>query len=221
MADAAVTPIRGGVVKMTVPRVGDIWARPPQPRSAAALGMSVWLKAPPAEQHRNLVQFITDHLADGEYERLLAMLIDSDDEDPMPEDTITRVARTIACHGTARPYAAVTTLSLYTGHSWRTVRYKLLLAGIPDPMQLPSLHAVLDVTEQIVVESLFRSAEEREGPPSKGEMKVQSFYDTIYRPDPVDVDASDEPVEEDFVPAGFEDPDEMEASFDSFAAFGR
>lgn len=219
-ADADRWPVTGTFRELHVPRVGPIRARPPAPRAAADLGMSIWHKAPPGEQHNALVRFLMDHLDEGEYERVIGELVEDIQGDDLPTDTVQRVARTIACCDTARPYAAVTTLSLYTNHSWRAVRYKMTMAGIIDPMGLPSLHSVLDVTEQIVVESLLRSGEERDGPPSKGEMKVQSFYDQIYRPD-IDDDGIEFLDEEPFVPAGFEDPDDMEDSFDSFAAFGR
>lgn len=218
LGDAEDWPVTGEVQEMYVPRFGEIRARKPMPRAAAALGMSANRKIDAKEQFSHFTRFIIDHLAKGEYERILDEMV-TDTEGELPEDVMQRVARTIATYGTARPYAAVTTLALFTGHNWRTVRHKLTLAGVSNPMGLPSLHALLDVTEQIVVEALYRSGDEREGPPSKGEMKVANFYNSIYIPD-----VDDDEIELDetpFVPAGFEDPDEMEADFDAFAAFGR
>lgn len=219
IGDAEDWPVTGEVREMYVPRFGEIRARKPMPRATAALAMSANKKVDAKEQYRYFTQFITDHLDKGEYERITHEMVE-DTEGELPEDILQRVARTIATFGTARPYAAVTTLALFSGHNWRTVRHKLTLAGITNPMGLPSMHTLLDVTEQIVVEALYRSGEEREGTPTKGELKVRNFYNSIYIPD---VDDDEDVMLDDtpFIPAGFEDPDEMEADFDAFAAFGR
>ena len=161
-------------------------------------------------QQQHFTEFLVDHLDKGEYARLVTeMMMDEYEAD----DVMQRVSRALATWGTARPHAAVITLSLYTGHNWRMVRHKLLLAGIDQPMALPSLHAVLDVTEEIIVEALAHTNSEREGPPTEGERAVKKFYDSIYRPDPDDFgDFEDRPI----VPSGFEDPDMIEDNFDAF-----
>jgi hypothetical protein len=181
------------------------------PRAAAALAMTANKKLDSAAQLNHFTRFITDHLDEGEYERLLATMMEGD----LPHDAVHRAARAVATWGTARPYPAVITLSLFTGHNWRNIRAKLVDAGIANPMTLPSLHSVLDITEDIVVDSLFRSGDKREGPPSEGERKVRQFYDAIYAPEAPDTDDVDS---EEFsrVPAGFEDPADVEADFDAF-----
>lgn len=74
---------------------------------------------------------------------------------------------------------------------WRSVRAKLILAGIPDPLrQLPDLHALLDLVEAMALESM--TAEDR-----------GKFHFQLYRPDP-----SEKPV-------GFEEEEQL----DAFAAF--
>lgn len=216
ISDAEDWPVTGELHDLHIPRIGEVRARKPQPRSAAALAMSANIKAKPGEQMDNLQRFIREQLADGEYERVAEAMID----DELEDDAMQRISRGLATWGTARPYAAVTTLALFTGHNWRTIRHKLTLAGIKNPMALPSLHTLLDITESIVIESLFRSGEKKEGPPTSGERKVQEFYDSIYRPDPTDDSEDDELTETPYVPSGFEDPNEIEDSFDALLRSG-
>lgn len=74
---------------------------------------------------------------------------------------------------------------------WRTVRAKLILTGIPDPLrQLPDLHAVLDVVEAAILEPMDRA--------EAGKFRFQ-----LYRPDPSEK------------PKGFDEDDQLAA----FAAF--
>ncbi|WP_428847273.1 DUF7240 domain-containing protein [Rhodococcus ruber] len=78
-----------------------------------------------------------------------------------------------------------------TATYWRTLRAKLILAGIADPLrQLPDLHALLDVVEAVAGESMTRD-------------ELGQFHFQLYRPDP-----SEKPV-------GFEEDEQL----DAFAAF--
>lgn len=215
LADAADWPVTGEICDLDVKGIGIVAARRPQPRAAAALAMTSNEKINAAEKLDHFTRFVMDHLGEGEFERIMAGMVSGE----LPPRTIQRVGRTMATWGTARPHAAVVTLSLYTGHNWRTIRRKLTLAGISNPMTLPSLHALLDVTEDIVVEALYASGQENEGPPSEGERKVRRFYDAIYAPDLQDIDDLDE-EEPHRVPAGFENPDDVEADFDALLRAG-
>lgn len=211
LSDAADWPITGKFQERTVPRVGVVIARKCKPRAAAALAMSANRHLTPTQRLNYLTCFIIDHLGEGEYERLLLGTMTNE----LVGDAMQRTARAVATWGTARPYTAVITLSVFAGHNWRTLRESLATAGISNPMGLPSLHAVLDITEKIVVDSLFQSGERDDGPPSEGEKKVRRFYDSIYAPDLTDV------VEmngEEYMPtpAGFENPETVEADFDAF-----
>ena len=81
--------------------------------------------------------------------------------------------------------------------SWRIVRAKLALSGIPDPLRsLASLHSLLDVVEQLAVES--KSAE--------GGDALERFYYELYRPDEQEVKKL---IQED-----------TDSGFDAFAALG-
>jgi hypothetical protein len=211
VADAKNWPITGQIEDIEVPRIGAVKARQPMPRSAAALSMTSNKKLNSEQQRDHLSMFLTDQLGEGEYERLLTGMIQGE----LPADTIQRVSRTIATWGTARPYTAVVTLSLFTGHHWRNIRCRLADAGIPNPLALPSLHSILDITEDIVVDSLYRSGQKDDGPPSPGELKVRQFYDAIYAPEPKD-DDDDTATADRAVPAGFENPEDVESDFDAF-----
>jgi hypothetical protein len=235
IADAERVPLGGEMTDIEIPHVGVVSARRPRPRAAAALAMTVNTKLLAGDRIRHPVgtplpereaadkakllavqmawfsRFVTDHIGAEEYGRIAEAMI----EESVTDDAVKRVAHAIACWGTARPYIAVTTLSLFTAHNWRDIRHRLAFGGIADPMKLPSLHVLLDITEEIVVDRLARSGVEREGPPSPGEMAVRKFYDAIYAPDPddpLDVAESGGPR----VPPGFDDPSEVEADFDAF-----
>ncbi len=107
------------------------------------------------------------------------------------------------------PYIAVITLAVMTAHHWRTIRTKLLLAGIADPMGLRSMHMLLDTTESTIMESMSSSREK------DAEFKRDQFVDRLYSPanDVSNLNG------EGYVaaPAGFE-PENVEAAFDAFAA---
>lgn len=114
--------------------------------------------------------------------------------------------------GHCPPYVAVITLSVMTAHHWRAIRLKLLLAGISDPMALPSMHSLLDSTEGAILEAISAEAAK------DSEMKRSLFLDKLYSPhnDPHAIN------DEGYVakPNGFED-DDVEASFAAFAAAAR
>lgn len=95
-----------------------------------------------------------------------------------------------------------------TAYHWRTVRTKLLLAGIADPMGLRSMHMLLDTTESMIVESISYSGEK------DAEFRRSQFIDRLYSPvNDAGLNGSGYAG----TPAGFED-DAVEASFDAFAA---
>lgn len=71
------------------------------------------------------------------------------------------------------------------------MRSKLLLAGIGDPMNLPSMHSLLDLTESALEESMSATAD-----PAEGRQKVSEFRDQLYAP----------PVEPEKAKAGYKAP---------------
>lgn len=212
VSDAEGCPITGPLRSLKIPAVGTVQARKCRPRAAAALAMGHNKRIPDSEKLSYQSRFLLDHLDAVEYERLLLGTLEGD----LPVDALHRVARAVATWGTARPYVAVVTLSLHAGYNWRNIRQKLITSGVANPMKLSSLHALLDVVEDIVVDSVFRAAEREkdDAPPSAGETAVKRFYDEIYVPDPEEY--GDEELDDVMpIPTGFDDPAAIEASFDA------
>lgn len=113
--------------------------------------------------------------------------------------------------GHAPPYVAVISLCAVTATHWRLLRAKYHSYGIADPMAaLPSLHALLDDTEQLVLESLTAAD------PKRAEQERDQFFDKLYAPDSTEAkELNGERYEA--VPAGFEDRKQVEAEFNAFA----
>ena len=99
IGDAELTPPDGPFTPLDVPEVGEVIARRPMPNAVPALAMSTNAKIDALARQNYLTLFVQNHLDTGEYERLLAAMMEGD----LPADTIGRVARTIATWGTARP----------------------------------------------------------------------------------------------------------------------
>lgn len=66
-----------------------------------------------------------------------------------------------------------------TAFNWRTLRPHLLNSGVADPMALPSMHSLLDVMEQLIVESKVNSAKDS----ADAKHAIAQFYDSLYKPD--------------------------------------
>lgn len=114
--------------------------------------------------------------------------------------------------GHAAPYHAVITLCVMAAHHWRPLRTKMLLAGIGDPMLLPSMHVLLDLTESALCESL--SASERD--PRDAKQKVDDFMDRLYEPE---IDPVLKAKGYKATPSGFTD-EEMDAVFERAVGLG-
>lgn len=187
-------------------RIGAVQAVRPGAAGIATLAMSSNPDASPQERLNYLVRFVADHIDPADLERIyFDMMVGS-----LASDAVERIARALATWGTARPYVAVVTLTAITGHHWRMIRQKLLAGGVLDPLSLPSMHVLLDVTEELMVESVSSSRDP--------ERELASLYRRLYGPS-VEADALNEdgtPA----VPVGFK-PEEVEESFDAFARAAR
>lgn len=206
MSDAENHVVVSSYQDLVVPEVGTVKARQPGPGSIAFLAMTVNSQISDADRTSYLVRFVTDHLGESEVERVYFDMMLS----AMPSTAITRIARSVATWGTARPYVAVVTLAAMTGYHWRTIRQKLMAAGIGDPMALPSMHAILDFTEAMVIENYSQGRD--------AEQDISGFMRLLYGPsaESAELDTMGKAV----VPAGF-DNDEVEDSFDAFARAAR
>jgi len=203
LSDAEDRPATGVFVRLEVPEVGTVLARKPGPTGVASLAMSGNPSLSNLDRTDHMVQFVSQHLDDGELERLyFSMMVESG-----PTNSIERAARALATWGTARPYVAVVTLCVMTGYHWRTMRHKLLSAGIIDPLSLVSMHALLDFTEATIIESMSNGEHARRD--------ITTFHTQMYGPSGDTLNGDYNPV-----PAGFA-PDEVEDSFDAFARAAR
>lgn len=85
------------------------------------------------------------------------------------------------------------------------MRSHIIGLGIGDPLEMSSMHQILDITEKLMIES-FVSTD-----PKKDQRDREQFIDALYRPSLEEIKS---PSGELAAPAGFEDGGE-----DAFAAF--
>lgn len=97
-------------------------------------------------------------------------------------------------------------------HNWRALRVRAAEKGIGALMVLPSMHIVLDMIEQLGLESVTADAKTK----AEAMAKVTTYFDKLYKPDPVTIAINGGVVGP---PPGFSD-EEMEASFDAFLSAG-
>lgn len=100
-AEDAPTPPGHPYREIDVDGVGIIHARKPLPNAIPALAGAANAKVSATSRIDYLDMFVQNHLAEGEFEALLARMMDP--EEAMPPDTTLRVSRAIATQGTARP----------------------------------------------------------------------------------------------------------------------
>lgn len=206
LADAEESIYSSAWVKHDVPQIGTITARRPLPDGAALLAMAANPKEGHSKQVEHMLRFVSHHVSPEDIEQVYFRMM----MDELPADSVERLARSVATWGTARPYTAVVSLAVMCAYHWRTIRQKLLMAGVLDPMNLPSMHALLDVAEAMAVDAASNDDDPRTA--------VNGVYRRLYSvtPDLVALNG------EDYRPAppGF-DPDEVEDAFDAFARAAR
>lgn len=135
-------------------------------------------RIPSQLQSSYLSLFASEHLEPGRFDELLGDMLVGKDQ--APADAVSSIARAVATWGTARPFTAVVTLVAWTGHHWRTIRGSLTDKGIADPLALlPSLHSLLDVTEQLVLQAV-----DGDGKPAVAKREREKILDMLYRPEP-------------------------------------
>lgn len=110
--------------------------------------------------------------------------------------------------GYIAPYVAVINLALMTAHHWRTIRLKLMKSGMTEPMGLPTAHMLLDLTEQLILESM------QSDKPELDKARREKFVADLYREAPKSF--KDLPDGWQPPPPGFDDDDDAasEASAD-------
>lgn len=142
-----------------------------------------------------ITAFLCAQMSPESYERVMETMMDPDRNFTVKD--LGAVVRAIATIGTARPYRAVASLAHAAVHNWRSIRARLILSGIADPLtMLPDMHAILDVTEALITENMESA-------------KVDELHFQLYQPE-----LGDNP--EDF------DEDAQMAAFEAFeAAMGK
>lgn len=171
LGDAESAPHSDRYTALTVAGVGPVVARKPMPAAIPLIAGSVNAEVPDKRRPEYAARFVQTHLGDGEWERIHEAMLD----DAAPDTAVQDIAAAVATWGTARPHHGVLTLALQTAYLWRAVRLRLILAGIHDPMALPNMHLVFDVTEKLMVESMV-------GP--DGEDQQNRFFTRLYGPAP-------------------------------------
>jgi hypothetical protein len=101
-ADDSPTPPGHPYHEIEVEGVGIIHARKPLPNAIPALAGAANAKISGMARIDHLDIFVQNHLAEGEFEKLLARMMDPEAED-IPPDAMLRVSRAIATAGSARP----------------------------------------------------------------------------------------------------------------------
>src|SRR5699024_9224557 len=115
-------------------------------------------------------RFLHDHLSSESHTALYLSLMDPDSR--TSPATLEEVMRAVATLGTSRPFRAVVGLVASAAVNWRTLRARLALGGITDPLHaFPTLHTLLDVMETMLVEN-------------SDEKQRNEVYTALYRPEP-------------------------------------
>lgn len=185
--------------ELLVPGIGYLQARKPRPCAVGALGNAVNAKAGDKDRNHYIGLFVNDHLDDESWDRVMVGMMTGE----LSKDAVHDVCKALATWGTSRPYIAIINLASLTAHHWRTVRRKLMADGISNPMlDLPTVHMLLDATEQLVLESFVSNK------PAKDKADRERFLDSLYRPTPEAIAISGDGYKP--IPAGFDDGGEDE-----------
>lgn len=114
--------------------------------------------------------------------------------------------------GDSPPYVAVINLAVMAAQHWRTVRLKLIQSGVGNPMGLPGMHVLLDLTESMIIESMVSDK------PEDDQRQREQFMADLYRPTLTTAEVEGKPAG--WRPPPF-DPDSLdddnEAAFDAIA----
>jgi hypothetical protein len=179
LADAESVPVEGGLFPLEVPTLGIVMARRPTPKSAAILAMAVNSRLDRVAQTEYFVLFVQEHMGEDGFADLLTRMMTDD----VLEESVQLVARAIATWGTDRPYGAVVNLAAATASNWRTIRSHLIDNGIEDPIKLRSMHLLLDIAQNLTVDTLLHSGTGKDAIKA-GERKAKEYISKLYRPDP-------------------------------------
>lgn len=165
--------------------------RPPRPVCAMYLAALTDKKSDAGARIGGLMGFLEDTLSPDAFQHLMDRAYDHDD--PYNSDDMVDMVNDIIAAGSARPYWVDTSLCGVAVRQWPMVRGRLVMNGIADPLRdLPTLYALLDVVEQMLLEGMPKDADR------------QLYFTRAYSP-PSGFSTTGK------VPPGFSAEEEMEA----------
>ncbi|QHB37344.1 hypothetical protein I5G58_gp042 [Mycobacterium phage BirdsNest] len=100
---------------------------------------------------------------------------------------------------------------MMAAHNWRSLRERAASNGIGNLMELPTMHVVLDMIEQLGAEASTAGAKTQQ----EAKSSLDAYFDKLYKPDKITQRINGDGYLP--PPPGFSD-EEVEASFDAFLA---
>lgn len=140
--------------------MGDVWSfYMPRPSAAGLLAHMAGTKE--EDRLAGLIGFLDQILTTASLERLLERAMDSRDE--LEVEHVAELIETIVQEHSARPFHVCVTLSVTAVQQWPQVRGRLVLSGVADPLRdLPSLWALLDAVESLILEGMHKEEDRRD-----------------------------------------------------------
>lgn len=145
-----------------IDHAGSTWRfRPPPPLTARHLSTISRPSVPADERAESIYRFLRIVLAPESLDQLEDRTWDHDDSFDI--DELSELVKALVTAGSDRPYPVVAQLCVAAAVNWTTVRAKLVMAGTPDPLrQLPTVYALCDVVELMILQSLKDDKEREE-----------------------------------------------------------
>lgn len=173
---------------------GREWAyRLPRPWAALWLG-TLGRNVPMGEKLDALTSLLEHVLHPDDFEDLMDMAFDQDSGFDM--DELGELVAVLVEAGSARPYHVDSTLCGTVVEHWTAVRGRLVMSGVPDPLNsLPTMYALMDAVESMILEGC------------EDEKARSRYWTKTYAPPPGSRDAKK-------LPRGWDRDTEM-AGFDS------
>lgn len=131
---------------------GRVWRyRLPRPHAAFWLG-TLGRNVAADERIDALVQYLEHVLHPADFDALMELAFDA--RHPFDLDEVGGLLAAVTEGGSARPYHVDTSLAGAAVENWTAIRGRLVTGGVPDPLrQLPTMYALLDAVEAMVLES--------------------------------------------------------------------
>ena len=138
---------------------GEAWEyRVPKPLAAMFLGAASRKSAKAGRKIDAIMGYLEHVLSSKSVDRMMERAQDHEDE--FDTEHMAELVKLISQEGSARPYWVDSALSGVAVRQWPTIRGHLVAYGIADPLrQLPTLYALLDAVERMMLESMEKEAD--------------------------------------------------------------